>query len=653
MRQSRIQNSESRIRHLESCISNLKFSLKILIALFFGLLLPVLANAQIPDPVSFTVSNAPEDVKIGEPFKITVQAQIEGNWHLYSVHNDPDAGPFPTRFSVSDDAMQIAGGIEESQPIIEHDPNFDVELGWHSEEAVFIIPLKFSKKPVNSSDFSLDVLYQVCNDRACLPPKTETIALPASVSERGVSSLDNAEQFTPSKTIGIGGSGIISFIWLAIIAGFAALLTPCVFPMIPFTVAYFSKQKEKQNNTVLGGALGFGAAIIIIFTALGALLALFIGASGAVQFASNPWINLFIGIALIFFALSLLGAYDLRLPHQFTNWLNKKSDETSGLMGVGFIALTISAVSFSCTAPFIGGVLAATAGGQWFYPIIGMIGFSAAFALPFVLFALFPSWLQSLPKSGSWMNIVTVLLGFLELAAAFKFLSNADLVWGLGLISRPLTIAAWIVIFLLAGLYLLGFYTINRENKPKTIGAGRRLLSVPLFLFSFYLIPGLSGASLGIWDAWLPPKQVNDANVVSSIAIRNDEAASEYTNWSVDYEASLAEAIEAEIPVFIDFTGYTCTNCRAMETNVFPLAAVQKRFEKMELVRLYTDGGSNATGNQKFQFELTNTVALPTYVIVDPVSGNILSQLIGYTQKEDFLNFLNHGLNKFDQLNKP
>ncbi|MDZ7681716.1 MAG: cytochrome c biogenesis protein CcdA [Fodinibius sp.] len=377
---------------------------------------------------------------------------------------------------------------------------------------------------------------------------------------------------------GYGSNGIFSFLWIALTAGFAALLTPCVFPMIPLTVSFFSKQKEGEGYRAIGQALGFGAAIVLTFTILGALLALFIGASGANQFAANPWVNLFIALVLVVFAVSLLGAFELRLPHQLTNWLNQKSNESSGFVGVLFMALTISAVSFSCTAPFVGGVLAATTGGQWFYPILGMAGFSTAFASPFVVFALFPRWLESLPKSGSWMNIVKVLLGFIELAAAVKFLSNADLVWQWGLVSRPFAIAAWIAIFLLAGFYVLGIYSINNDSRSKQIGTGRLMLALPFILFSFYLIPGLMGASLGIWDAWLPPKQATDVSVVQSLAQQGGTgmAATTAKSWSSNYEEAKETAQKENKPLFIDFTGYTCTNCRAMETNVFPL----KRYPK-------------------------------------------------------------------------
>lgn len=641
---------------------------------------PFYIQAQMLDPVSLEVTQSPETVKAGEVFEITVKATIDGKWHLYSINNDPDAGPYPTQFSSANDQLAIAGTVNESEPSIEYDPNFDTELGWHTSEATFTIPLAFRPGTSGSSMIDLEVLYQVCDDKACLPPKTKSVTQGISISgaadqpydgfekleetttgtsesagttdgsnqEQGDETLTQGE--TQPSTSGYTGGGFMSFIWIALTAGFAALLTPCVFPMLPLTVSFFSKQNEGNNKRAVGQALLFGLAIVLTFTVLGALLAALIGASGANQFAANPWVNLFIGAVLVVFALSLLGMFELRLPYQLTNWLNKKSNESSGVLGVLFMALTISAVSFSCTAPFVGGVLAATTGGEWFYPIVGMMGFSAAFASPFVLFALFPRWLESLPKSGSWMNLVKVLLGFVELAAAFKFFSNADLVWQWGLISRPLTIAAWIAIFFLAGLYIIGTYSLKHEEAPKQIGAGRLMLAIPLFLFSFYLIPGLLGASLGIWDAWLPPKQATDVSVVYSIAQTGGAAGGSEENiegWSDDYQASVEKAKQSGEPVFIDFTGYTCTNCRAMETNVFPLEEIQIRFAKMEKVRLYTDDGIDGPENQQFQFKLTGTVALPTYAIVDPFSGKVLDQLVGYANKEEFRQFLDNGLQRF------
>lgn len=655
----------------------MKRSATFIMGIILVMLSPFFVHAQLLDPVSYEVIHAPEQAAAGAVVEITVEATIDGKWHLYSIANDPDAGPYPTQFTSRNPAMAIAGGVTESEPDIEYDPNFETELGWHTSRATFTIPVAFRPETSGSTMIDLEVLYQVCDDKSCLPPKRKSITKSISISgvadnpytgfpkntgedETAAASSANGAggqsqgQEPSSGAIntsgGLGGSGIFSFLWLALTAGFAALLTPCVFPMIPLTVSFFSKQKESQNKKPLGKALGFGIAIVLTFTILGALLALLIGASGANQFAANPWVNLMIALVLVVFAVSLLGAFELRLPHQFTNWLNRKSNESSGFLGVLFMALTISAVSFSCTAPFVGGVLAATTGGEWFYPIIGMMGFSAAFASPFVLFAMFPSWLESLPKSGSWMNIVKVLLGFIELAAAFKFLSNADLVWEWGIVSRPLTIAAWIAIFLMAGLYVLGVYAVKHEKRPEQIGTGRLMLAIPFLLFSFYLIPGLLGASLGIWDSWLPPKQATDVSVVYSISQRGGGGGateSEWEDWSSNYEESIEKAKTAAMPVFIDFTGYTCTNCRAMETNVFPLEPIQERFDKLEKVRLYTDDGTDGPANQKFQFELTGTVALPTYVIVNPYNGSVINQLVGYSDKEEFQQFLERGLNRF------
>ncbi|MCR9134033.1 MAG: thioredoxin family protein [bacterium] len=624
-----------------------------LMGIIILMLSPFFLFAQIPDPVKFEVVDAPKEVLAGEVYTINIDASIEGEWHLYSVLNDPDAGPYPTAFSAKSPNFIIADEVNESKADIEFDPNFEAELGWHSTFAQFEVPIAVKTEMEGTQTLDIEVFYQVCDDRVCLPPTRKSII--ATVEVIGVSDAPveaaiggaETEAKVSSSGSGLGEDGIFSFLWIAILAGFAALLTPCVFPMIPLTVSYFSKQNDDKKG--VGQAIIFGIAIVVTFTLIGFLLAAIFGASAAQNFASDPFINTFIAVVLVAFGLSLLGMYELQLPHQLTNFLNRKSNESSGLMGILFMAMTISAVSFSCTAPFVGAVFAATAGGEWFYPIIGMIGFSAAFASPFVLFAMFPQWLESLPKSGSWMNVVKVLLGFIELAAAIKFFSNVDLVLGWGLISRPFAIALWIAIFLIAGLYLLGVFVLKHEKKPEYISTGRLLLAMPFLMFSFYLIPGLMGASLGIWDSWLPPKMQTDVSVVGTIAAMGGTGnVTADDGWESDYEAAIEEAKSEGIPVFIDFTGYTCTNCRAMESNVFPLAEVRERFDQMKLVKLYTDGGADAQKNQQLQFSLTGNVALPTYVILDPSNEQVIAQELGYIASEKFVSFLDKGLNTFN-----
>lgn len=700
------------------------FAISFLLMALHGVTTAHDAAAQFIEPVRFELGSTPSRLAPGETAIVTVEAEIDDKWHLYSILNAPDAGPFPTVFSVhsASDGLRPAGYARESTADIAYDPNFETDLGWHADRATFRLPIRLMEDVGETSSgessfqtAEIRVRFQACDDVSCLPPRTlslpfeferisgtasgssgrdssiPTPTVPASpgadrpVLSRGDAAdpvfeaagdglylflVDPAEAEAAAAAAGaetgsaasgsrggsLGSDGVVSFFWIALTAGFAALLTPCVFPMIPLTVSFFSKSEslpaggEPSAGSRAGAirkALLFGVSIVATFTILGALLALFIGVSGANQFASNPWVNLFIGGVLLAFGVSLLGFFELRLPYRLTNWLNMQSNRKGGVTGILFMALTISAVSFSCTAPFVGAVLAATAGGEWFYPILGMIGFSAAFASPFVLFALFPDWLQSLPKSGSWMNLVKVTLGFIELAAAYKFISNADLVWQWGLVSRPFTIASWMAIFLLASLHILGVFAIGHDRRPESVSPGRVVAAFPFLLFVMYLIPGLMGASLGIWDAWLPPKQATDVSVVMSVRSGlgpGSGATLDEEMWSEDYEASLARALETDVPVFVDFTGYTCTNCRAMETNVFPLADVQERFSQYELVRLYTDDGIMGPDHQRLQFELTGTVALPTYAVVNPDTGQLTELLVGYVEAEKFLAFLDRGL---------
>jgi thiol:disulfide interchange protein DsbD len=604
---------------------------------------PFFLQAQgFPTPVTFRAVSSSISANTGDTVRIAVDADIEDPWHLYSITIDGQ-GPIPTTFSVASENAALAGSVSESPAKKAFDPNFGINVGWHVASARFEVPVVFTKP--GKSALVLKVRFMVCDDKSCLPPREERITIAADIQGKEIAGT-TAVVPSPDETNDFGADGIWSFIWIALTAGFAALLTPCVFPMIPLTVSYFTKQSDGTRTKAVSQALLFGLSIIGTFTILGVLLSLFIGASGAGQFASNPWVNLLIGVIFVVFAFSLLGLFELQLPYQVTNFLNHKSQTSSGFAGLLFMGLTISAVSFSCTAPFVGGVLAATATGEWFYPILGMVAFSSAFSFPFVIFAMFPNLLQSLPRSGSWMNTVKVMLGFVELAAAFKFISNADLVWQWGLVSRPLTISFWIAISLLAAAYMLGKLHMPHEAEPRKPGFSGLMTGLAFLAFGIYLLPGLMGASLGIWDAWLPPKQATDLSLVSGLSAGRVQSESG-EEWLTTYEEGVARSKSSGKPIFIDFTGYTCTNCRAMEANVFPLEEVKTRFDAFERVQLYTDDGSKGPDHQLFQFKLTGTVALPTYAIVDPATGQLLAKLSGYAKADEFVSFLDKGLSKY------
>ena len=363
--------------------------------------------------------------------------------------------------------------------------------------------------------------------------------------------------------------------------------------------------------------------------------------------------NLFIAGVLVAFALSLLGLYELRVPAGLLNYLNRQGTERQGYTGVLFMGLTLTLVSFSCTAPFVGGLLAAAAGGTWAYPLFGMLAFSAAFALPFVFFALFPKALSALPRSGAWMNAVKVVLGFVELAAAIKFLSNADLVWHWGVISRTFAIAFTVVVFFLTGLYLLGKLRLAHEPPLESVGVGRLLSAIFFIGLSLYMLPGLLGAPLNALDAYLPPRQGTDVSLVSAFAGHlGSGAAKAEEDWYVDdLEGAFAEADALDKPVFIDFTGYTCTNCREMEANVFTRQEVAERFRRdYVLLRLYTDDLQRGKEFLNYQLRLTGTVALPTYAVVNPDGRVLVRKVSGILDVDAFVAFLDQGSAGYRQM---
>lgn len=635
--------------------------------LFAGLVSPASAQ-RAADLVKWTyyVDSAESNES---RISLRVVADIADDWKMYAMDSPRPSLAVSVEIDSVSSGVTLAGPVEQSPPATMFDPGFQIDVTYFKEAATFTIPFLFQETTVSPVAVG-NIRYQICNDDTgiCLPPTDEPFkialvpgdqpchneAQECEVGNLDLSNLDPVDTDVNEASSVYPGSDPMSsdgtplgFLLLAFGAGLAALLTPCVFPMIPLTVSYFTKHTESRAESSRMAVI-FGLSIVAIFTLLGLLMAALVGASGAQTIAANPWVNLFIAAVLIGFALSLLGLYELRLPSRLVNFANSQGNSRRGISGVLFMGLTLTLVSFSCTAPFVGGLLAAAAGGEWFRPLIGMIVFSTAFALPFVGLAMFPRGLEQLPSSGAWMNAVKVTLGFVELAAAIKFISNADLVWGWNLVSRPLAIALTLVIFLMAGSYLIGKLRLKHEPVLEGVGTLRLLSSLVFFGAAVYLLPGLFGSPLNSIDAYLPPRQATDVSLL--VETRQSALAAEEGWIEDDLDLALLEADRQGRPLFIDFTGYTCTNCRQMEANVFPVPSVRSRFEEgFVLLRLYTDGLERGKDYQRYQLKLTGTSALPTYAIVDPADGKLIIRESGMMDVDEFTSLLDRSRAAYQQ----
>jgi thiol:disulfide interchange protein DsbD len=534
----------------------------------------------------------------------------------------------------------------------------------------FGIPVMVTSKGGKQSA-KVKVRYMVCNEKTCLPPKTETINVAFTVAEgtaradrltpiasipaqefastNGNGSSTSTTQAPTNNNLPAGdddilkrvntaqSSGIFSYVLLALTMGFIALLTPCVFPMIPITVSFFTKQQEKQGGKSLRGPIAFCLGIIVTFTGIGLLISLLFGASGITRFAANPWLNLAMAAVFVGLALNLFGVFEIVVP---AGLLDRVQPQTAkggkpSLIAPILMGLAFSLTSFTCTVPFVGTLLVATAQGDWLWPAIGMMAFSAAFATPFFLLALFPQWLSKLPKSGGWLVSVKAFMGFLELAAALKFLSTADYVWQLGWLTRPMFLSIWSTTFLIAGFYLLRWLRLPSDTDSNTPGTLRRVLGVATIGAGIYLLAAISNAPLGALAAYPPPPEYGapDGTHSSAIAWLKD-----------DYEGALAQAKQSNKPVLIDFTGYACTNCRQMELNVLTKPPIEKELGNFVTARLYTDGtDAKSIVQSKLQVEKFGTPALPLYVILSP-EGKEIARFEGYDPNPDnFLQFLQRG----------
>ncbi|MDD5308755.1 MAG: cytochrome c biogenesis protein CcdA [Deltaproteobacteria bacterium] len=616
--------------------------------------------------VDFRAGFAPGPVRVGEVSVLSIEARIPRGYHLYSMTRVP-GGPLRLDIAVEAPGLEAADEWFGPAPEVALDPNFKKSVEFYAGEVTHRRAFALTTGSMGELQVKVAIKGQICDERQCILVREKLVATlavedGAARAERTKAPHLEGEPFPPDRRPPAAveiraqgappfGTGMLGFILIAMLAGLGALVTPCVFPMIPITVSYFSKFAKVSMRRAVTMAAIYAISIIVTFTLVGVLVSAIFGAVGMQVLSSSPWFNLFLTALLAVFAGNLFGFFEIEVPQWLVARSSAKeqalSSEGGSLFaqsaGVLFMAVTFTLVSFTCTVGFIGVVLAEAAKGNWFYPAVGMLAFSFAFALPFFLLAVFPSSAQRLRgKGGDWMVAVKVVLGFLELAGAFKFLSNVDLVWRWGVVTRPVVLACWVVIFVAAGLYLLRVYRMpGGDPTARKIGPIRALFAVALLGLAAYCATGVRGTqSMGGWlDGWLPP-----------VAYPGDKNATGGLKWIVDdIGAGLKRGKAENKPVFVDFTGYTCTNCRYMEGSVFPKPEVRSRLERMVRVTAYTDGSYEASSQQRdYQVRRFDTAALPFYAILDPRDGSVLATFASMTNDaREYVAFLDKGLAAF------
>lgn len=644
--------------------------------------------AQILEPVKWTF----ESKQDRQDATLIFKAFIEEGWHLYDTEL-PEGGPVKTSIHYSDSTLfEFVGELsKDPQPTEVFDKTFNLKLGYFSKQAVFIQKIRL--KSSDKVDIKGFVEFMSCNDETCTPPTESDFVFNLNSTDAKIAII--------SPTISLGGSdpqpksgNLLFFLFFSFLAGLAAILTPCVFPMIPMTVSFFMNSGKSKLKSRLYAAF-YGISIIAIYTIIGTLVAVIFG-PGAANWLSTNWLpNLIFFAVFMVFAFSFFGMFEIVLPGWIVNKSDKQADR-GGFLGSFFMALTLVLVSFSCTGPIVGAILVQSAGGQILKPIVGMFGFSLAFALPFTLFALFPGWLTNLPKSGGWLNSVKVVLGFFELALGLKFLSIADQTYHWGILDREIYLAIWIVIFALLGFYLLGKLKFLHDSDVKSVSVVRLMMAIFSFTFVVYLVPGMFGAPLKGISGYLPPqtsldfdfhqiirdeiKLATPHNAISFMTSSNNEICEkpkfgEFLHLPhglegyFDFEQGMACARKQNKPVFIDFTGHGCVNCREMEANVWSDPRVLDRLRNnFVVIALYVDDKSTlpesewitstydgkvkkTLGKKYADFQITRygVNAQPYYVLLDN-KEQLLVQPKAYDLNTDrFVDFLDTALAEFSK----
>jgi len=654
--------------------------LTIVISLFLSV---YSASAQIYDPVSWEFGY---ERKGNNQYEIILTATIEKGSHIYAM-SVPDGGPIPTSFSFDTlPAYKLDGKtFEVEAPVEKMDDAFGFRIRTFSGKAEFRQKIE-ALEPTFKVTGSLN--FMACNNVTCSPPKDVEFSI-AITGETVKPSVDEGGQIGSTDIKTGAGSGLLKFFLISLLAGFAGVLTPCVFPMIPMTVAFFSQGSENKGKSV-AKALIFGISILIIYSSLGIIVSLTSAGAGFANALSTHWIpnTLFFALFVIF-ATSFFGAFEIVLPNKWASTADSKVDQ-GGMLAAFFMGLTTVIVSFSCTGPIVGALLVEAASGDVLRPTIGMVGFGFAFALPFTIFALFPSVMNRMPKSGGWLNSIKVVLGFIMLAFSMKFLMTIDSVYNLGLLSRDLFLAIWIVIFSLMGFYLMGKIKFSHDSDLPYIGTFRLFLVIAVFSFVVYLVPGLFGAPLNGLSSFLPSQSKSQLNLPLIISQNRGGVVTGIQQGAVsalcsepkhadifempfglsgyfDLKQGLACAKEQGKPVLIDFKGHACANCKLMEAKVWSDPEVLKRLrENFVIIALYVDDRTQLSENEWITSQIDGKVkktigkvnedieiskfktnALPLYVIADYEGNPVITPMPTNLNVEEYKKWLDKGVAAF------
>ncbi len=577
---------------------------------------------------------------------------MDPGWHLYSLTTPRP--PIATTIQVQPNPAVSGFKVYQPQPVRKLDPNFNTETETFEREVTFLVEIELAKDAAAGPvELALQPRFQACDDKQCLPPRRATVTasfsidpkagpaawtIPAGYTEAAPAASRSAAA-APSEPAPAppapSSRGLAFFVLVAFGFGLAAVFTPCVFPMIPITVSFFLNKPAGSRGRSVFEAVVFCAGIIVLFTALGLIATAALGPFGVVQLGSSPWVNGFIALVFLLFGLSLLGAFEITIPSSVLTRLGRAS-QGGGVIGVLLMGLTFSLAAFACVGPFVGTLLAASVQQGGVRPAVGMLSFAGGLASPFFFLAVFPSYLKRMPKSGGWMERVKVVTGFLILAAMFKYLSAVDQVLQWNVLTRERFLAAWVVLFSLAGVYLLGFLRMHGAKADETVGLFRVLTGAALLAFAISLVPGMFGARLGELDAYVPPP---------SGGFFGASAADGGPQWMKNqYRDALARAREQNKPVLVSFTGYACTNCHWMKANMFTRPEISAALQDFVLVELYTDGTDAASEeNQKLQETRFRTVAIPYYAILS-ADEEVFATFPGLTRDaQEFLAFLRSG----------